>query len=189
MCPVGVKILPRLSNSPELCIESDIYCPNPKWTTFFSTSSFWAKPMGYQNGLWSGFTRSLKVWGKRDQLWKWENWLVYVNFVVFRALWKYYQIIGQKLHFPKTKHITYFLSVLTENVLTISSSIGYAPLLDVQKSCMPSCCFSVPYCEHHARFLHLWIFKKNFCMNPGDINLSYWQNMIHHISSNPHDTE
>ena len=44
------------------------------------------------------------------------------------------------------------------SALAISYSKGYAPLLDVRKSCVPSCCFSAPYtcCND------LWIVKGFF---------------------------
>ena len=100
------------------------------------------------HSLWTW--RSLKVWGKWDKLFKalkvCENWVGFVNFVVFRALGENYQLISQKLHFPRLnsslnkKHCrakskrTHFLSASA-----ISYSKGCTPLLDVWKSCVPSC--------------------------------------------------
>ena len=64
----------------------------------------------------------------------------FVNFVVFRALGKNYQLISQKLHFPRLnssfkKNIhsaksqrTHFLSVLTDGVCRPLAIVGVTPL-------------------------------------------------------------
>ena len=91
----------------------------------------------------------------------------FVNFVVFRALGKNFQLISQKLHFPRpnsslNKTIAvqnqkeHFLSVLTDKVSAISYSKGCAPLLDVWKSCVPSCCFSTPYRKGLWKVCEFW---------------------------------
>ena len=59
----------------------------------------------------------------------------------------------------------HFLSVLTDRVSAISYSKGCVPLPDVWKSCVPSCCFSVPYCK--GLWKSLWILKGFFGTNPG----------------------
>ena len=114
-----------------------------------------------KNGI--SFSRPWKCVKTEWGLWK------FVNFVVFRALGKNYQLISQKLHFPrpnsslnKTKNgcamseRMHFLSVLTDKVSAISSSKGCTPLLDVWKSCVPSCCFSMPYRNGLWKVCEFW---------------------------------
>ena len=56
---------------------------------------------------------------------------------------------------------THFLSVSTARVSAIGYSKGRTPLLDVRKSCVPSCCFFSPYiiCQVFAFVTSLWILK------------------------------
>ena len=72
------------------------------------------------------------------------------------------KLISQKQHFPRLKSCLkkkgkkrcvksqrmHFLSVLTDRVRRPSATVRVAShLLDVWKCCVPSCCFSVPYCN------------------------------------------
>ena len=68
--------------------------------------------------------------------------LKFVNFMVFRVVGKNCQFISQKLHFPRPN----------------SGGIFFA---------VPSCCFSTPYCGHHARFREKFVyFEKIFLYRP-----------------------
>ena len=78
--------------------------------------------------LQTGFTWSLKVWEKWDKLFKdskvWENWVGSVNFVVFRAVGKNYQLICQKLHFSRpNSRLKKLLCKIIKNALPIMNPV------------------------------------------------------------------
>ena len=91
------------------------------------------------------------------------------------VLGKNYQLISQKLHFPrpnsslnKTKrnavrNHNHFLSVLTDRVCQPSATVRVAPLCQMcGRVCVPSFC-----CTILQSFVKcLWILKGFFCMNP-----------------------
>ena len=59
---------------------------------------------------------------------------------------------------------------------------GCAPLLDVQKICVPSCCFSVPYlgiilgfCSCEKVCVKFVDFERFFCTNPVHSSFSFFQ--------------
>ena len=125
--------------------------------------------------LQTGFTWSLKVWEKWDKLFKdskvWENWVGSVNFVVFRALGKNYQLICQKLHFSRlNSRLKKMLCKIIKNALPIIPCVGYskgwALLPDVQNSWVPLYWFSAPYCRHHIRFCEKVNFERIFLYEP-----------------------
>ena len=150
---------------------------------------FWIYIQG-SHGLW----RSLRVWEKQDRLFEalevleWGLWK-FVNFVVFRALGKNYQLISQKLHFPRPdsrlkclkknaeSQRMYFLSVLTAQFWLIEC-VGYnkgcAPLPDVQIVAY----LHIAFLHHIASIMSgfvksLWILKGFFCTNPVNIYNGY----------------
>ena len=104
-----------------------------------------------------------------------------MNFVVFRAPGKNYQLVSQKLHFPRPKSSYFlilffnryaksqrmhFLSVLTDRVrLPLGYSKGCAPLPDMWKSCVPSCCFMfraiiiAKVCETFVNFERIFLYE------------------------------
>ena len=96
-----------------------------------------------------------------------------MNFVAFIALGKSYELISQKLHFPrlnsgltKNRFVVQNYEECTLSQFWLIQCFGHqlhkrcTPLLDVQKSFAPLCCFSIPYCKG------LWISKGFFCTNP-----------------------
>ena len=125
--------------------------------------------MFVNNGIsFSRPSKSVKIeWG----LWR------FVNFVVFRAVGKNYQLISQKLHFPRpnsslNKNIcrakserTQFLSVLTDRVHRPSAAVRVAPLYRMCGSVsVPSSCFSAPYYKGLWKVCEFWKFFS--CVNP-----------------------
>ena len=86
----------------------------------------------------------------------------FVDFVVFRALGKNCQLTSQQLPFPRPNSSL----KITKNALPISFdwqsasvidySKGCAPLPDVRKSCVPSCCFSMPYLKGLWKVFEFW---------------------------------
>ena len=128
--------------------------------------------------LHAGFTWSLKVfkiWGNGicfSRPWKsvkteWRLW----KFVVFRVLGENYRLLSQKLHFPGLNRSSVlffcFLNAVWNHkehtyqfwlieCKAIGCSKGCAPLPDVWKSCVPSCCFSVPCCKGLWKVCELW---------------------------------
>ena len=59
------------------------------------------------------------------------------------------------------------ISFVWQSALAIGCSKGCAPLPDVQKSCVPLCCFSTPYCRHHAWYCEKFVnFEMIFLYRP-----------------------
>ena len=116
------------------------------------------------HSLWTW--RSLKVWGKWDKLFKalkvCENWVGSVKVCEFCGLqstrgklWAY----QSETAFPKTEQQFKQKTLpckIKKNALPISYSKGCTPLLDVWKSCVPACCFSMPCCQGLWRVCEFW---------------------------------
>ena len=115
-----------------------------------------------------------------------ENWVGSVNFVVFRALGKNYQLISQKLHFPRPKSSLkknilkncraksqrmYFQSVLTDKVHQPLSTVRVVPLYQMCGRVAYLCVAFLPHiakvCE---KFVNFWM--DFFCTNPAIASLS-----------------
>ena len=150
----------------------------------------WCVLLQGSHGLW----RSLKVWEKWDKLFKalkvCENWMGSVKVCEFCGLQSAREKISayqSETAFPKTKQQLNFLirhaksqrihllSVLT-SVSAIGCSKGCPPLLDVWNSCVPSCCFSEPYCKGLWKVCTFWKFF--FCMNPGLFLLMLFSSLL-----------
>ena len=120
-------------------------------------------------GLWKfrkngiSFSRPCKSVETEWGLWK------FVNFVVFRALGKNYQLISQKLHFPRPNSSLFFLMPckITENALPISFDWQSASAFGSSKGCVPfQMCsrvhtfvllFFAPYCKGLWKVCEFWM--------------------------------
>ena len=130
-----------------------------------SHSSWTMESLGKMEKAFQG----LESLGKLIGVWK------FVNFVVFRALGKNYQLSSQKLHFPrlnssvktnccaKSKR-THFLSILTDRVHRPSATARVMPLYQM---CRRVAYLRVAFLHHTAKAREKFVnFESNFCMNP-----------------------
>ena len=142
----------------------------------------------------AGFAQSLKVLeslgkmgyafqGLESLKTEWGLWK-FVNFVVFRALGKNYQLISQKLHFPrlnssltKNKFAVRNQEECTRNQFWLIECVGHQlhQALHPFTGCAEEFrTFVLLFCAILQRFVKsLWILKGFFCTNPVQARLSY----------------